>query len=212
MEHINLIKIYIKKHISSNANIFDCIMNEIESISTSKAHNIIELRKKINKKLKGDLFEAFCYIYLKEILKHDEVWLYNNIPDNIKTQLNLPATDFGIDIVSKKANDYYAIQCKYKKPSDKFQLISWRSLSTFYAIVNKTGPWLEHITMTNVNGCKLIGKREAKDKSYCINSFRNITFIEWFNIISETINQNQIPEPNLDIDDLRLKRLQYFSK
>ena len=116
MNNIDLIKQFIYKNINSQSNIFDCIINEIENkITNSIAHNLDELKLKYNKKIKGNLFEAFCWIYIKYILKHDEVWLYKDIPLELKTQLNLTINDYGIDIVSKKDNDYFAIQCKYKK-------------------------------------------------------------------------------------------------
>lgn len=212
MNNIDLIKQFIYKNINSQSNIFDCIINEIENKTTNSiAHTIEELKLKYNKKIKGDLFEAFCWIYIKYILKHDEVWLYKDIPLDIKNQLSLTINDYGIDIVSKKDNDYFAIQCKYKKPSDKIQIISWRSLSTFYGLVSKTGPWLKHITMTNVNGCKHIGQKSYKDLSICIGTFRNINHFDWLNIINKENNiKNNIKI--VDKEEIRLKRLSYYNK
>ena len=89
-------------------------------------------------------------------------------------------------LFQKIDNYYYAIQCKFKKPMSKVQVISWRSLSTFYAIVTKTGPWEKHIIMTNVNGCKHIGKKQVKDQSICIGTFRNTNYFDWLKIIGET--------------------------
>jgi len=210
--NITIIKDFIYKNLNSQSNIFDCIINEIENKTTNSiAHTIDELKLKFNKKIKGDYFEALCWLYIKFILKHDEVWLYKDISLDIKQLLNLTINDYGIDIVSKKDNEYYAIQCKYRKPNNKIQIISWRSLSTFYGLVSKTGPWKRHIVMTNVNGCKHIGQKTEKDLSICIGSFRNLTHFDWLKMINkENEIKNEIKL--VDKEEIRLKRLEYYNK
>ena len=207
----------IKKNIQSdnNNNKFDSLMREIENyIEGGTAHNMAELKEKANnKKKKGDLFEAFCFLYLEIVLNHDHVWFYKDFPKELKDQFHLTKNDYGIDLLSKKGDNYYAIQCKYKKPQDKMQIISWRALSTFYAIVVKTGPWLKHITMTNVNGCKHIGQKTEKDWSMCIGTFRKIDHFAWLKMSnsnieeSATVVENQISDKEV----MRNKRLAYFS-
>lgn len=232
-----IIREFVSKNIQTQENKFDCLMQEIEKyIEGAVAHNMTELKEKANdKKKKGDLFECFCFLYLQHVLNHDQVWFYKDFPKELKDQFHLTKNDYGIDLLSKKDNHYYAIQCKYKKPQDKIQIISWRSLSTFYAIVVKTGPWLKHITMTNVNGCKHIGEKGEKDWSICLGTFRNIDHFSWLKI-SDTTEQEIIPaimpaiipttEPEIipkiiskkknhhtlpDKEILRNKRLQYFN-
>lgn len=117
-------------------------------------------------------------------------------------------------MLSKKGDAYYAIQCKYRKLVDKMQIIPWRSLSTFYAIVVKTGPWLKNITMTNVNGCKHIGQKTEKDWSICVGTFRNIDHFAWLKLCDQ---ENSVPESlqssnsNANKETIRTKRLDYFS-
>lgn len=190
-----IIQAFVAKNIQTQGNKFDCLMNEIETyIEGAVAHNMIELKEKANnKKKKGDLFECFCFLYLQHVLNHDQVWFYKDFPKELKEQFHLTKNDYGIDLLSKKDGHYYAIQCKYKKPSDKIQIISWRSLSTFYAIVVKIGPWLKHITMTNVNGCKHIGEKGEKDWSICLGTFRNIDHFSWLKL-SDTDESEIIPE------------------
>jgi hypothetical protein len=212
------IKELIAKNMQTENNKFDFLMQEIEKyIEGATAHNMTELKEKANnKKKKGDLFEAFCFLYMETVLNHEQVWFYKDFPKELKDQFDLTKNDFGIDLLSKKGDHYYAIQCKYKKPQDKVQTISWRALSTFYAMVVKTGPWLKHITMTNVNGCKHIGKKTEKDWSICIGTFRKIDHFMWLKMSngnsnieeSETIIENQIIS---DKEVMRNKRLAYFS-
>lgn len=211
-EKINIIKKIIDTNLKNNKdkNLFDLIANDINNIVDNKiAHNITELKDKNNfKKEKGDLWEAFCFLYLLHILQHDYVWFYKDVPPQMKEKLNLTKNDFGIDLISIKDGKYYAIQCKFKKPLTKVQIISWRSLSTFYAIVTKTGPWEKHIIMTNVNSCKHIGEKTKQDLSLCIGTFRHTPHFDWLKITST----NKInPEPD-NKESIRELRLKYFDR
>ena len=210
----NIIIELINKQIDYDKNKFDLLIADIENyIEGGTAHNMTELKEKANnKKKKGDLFEAFCFLYLEIVLNHEQVWFYKDFPKELKDQFHLTKNDYGIDLLSKKGDHYYAIQCKYKKPQDKVQIISWRALSTFYAIVVKTGPWLKHITMTNVNGCKHIGEKTEKDWSICIGSFRKIDHFMWLKM--SNIEESELVIENKIITDkevMRNKRLAYFS-
>jgi Restriction endonuclease len=215
------VKDTVKKLISKiiniqDKNMFDCLMQEFENyIEDGVAHNICEIKEKANnKKKKGDLFEAFCFLYIENVLKHDEVWFYKDFPIELKNKFDLTKNDYGIDLLSKRGENYYAIQCKYRKPQEKIQTIPWKSLSTFYAIVVKTGPWLKHITMTNTNGCRHIGKKTDKDWSICLGTFRKIGHFSWLKII-DSPQENSIVSPAEKEEDkkelLRQKRLAYYS-
>ena len=206
----------------NNKNKFDCLMQEFENyIEGGVAHNMSELKEKANnKKKKGDLFEAFCFLYIENVLKHDRVWFYKDFPIELKNQFDLTKNDYGIDLLSKKGDHYYAIQCKYRKPQEKIQTIPWKSLSTFYAIVVKTGPWLKHITMTNTNGCRHIGKKTDKDWSICLGTFRKIDHFSWLkfidsaNVVISPIEKEEEKEKEKEECDkelLRQKRLAYYS-
>jgi len=212
----NIIIDLITKHIDvNNKNKFDLLMQDIENyIEGGTAHNMAQLKENANnKRKKGDLFECFCYLYLQKVLEHDHVWFYKDFPKELKDQLHLPKNDFGIDLISKKGDGYYAIQCKYRKPQDKTQVISWKSLSTFYAMVVKSGPWIKHITMTNVNGCRHIGEKTDKDWSICIGTFRNINHFDWLKICgaSLTVPMSSTIDTRIDKDTLRNARLAYFT-
>jgi predicted helicase len=91
---------------------------------------------KLTKKEKGDLFEYITFYMFKlcPILNHDilDVWLYGDIPNDIKEKLKLPEKDKGIDILIRKKDQYNAIQCKFRQDSD--QVIAWKELSTFFGL------------------------------------------------------------------------------
>lgn len=101
-------------------------MREFDDLfkSTNSWH---ELKNKMILFANGDLsfvgkklFENFAkYFFLcNPILKNDykNVWLYNEIPYEIKEKLNLPHKDYGIDLVLEDhINSFYAVQCKFKE-------------------------------------------------------------------------------------------------
>lgn len=148
---------------------------------------------------------------MQHILEHDQVWLCDDVPEEIRKKFNLTKKDYGIDIISIKGDDYFATQCKYKKPTNKTQLISWRSLSTFYAYVAKVNGFTKHIVMTNVNGCKNIGDKTDKDLTIAYGTFKNIEHFNWIKMSNKEVPE-PVPEPEIDsIEYIRLKRLQFFS-
>jgi hypothetical protein len=205
----------ISKHIDvDNKNKFDNLMHDLENyIEGGVAKNMVELKEKANnKKKKGDLFESFCYLYLKNVMEHDNVWFYKDFPIELKEVFHLTKNDYGIDLISKKGDGYYAIQCKYRRPQDKVQIISWKSLSTFYAMVSKSGPWVKHITMTNVNGCRHIGEKTDKDLSICIGTFRSINHFNWLKMCEASLIQTYPKTELPDKEVLRNLRLERFSQ
>lgn len=182
----------------------------------------ISTNGKRSTKILGDLFEAFCKLYLKNISKFQEVWFLNEIPDEIKTKLNL-GRDFGIDLIAFDGSEYHAVQCKYRTRNQYKQKtgIPWKDLSTFYALVTKTGPFKSHIVMTNVDYVRHIGEKSIKDKSICYGTFKNITGQKWLdlfdikgNTLGGQVHASNQPndQPIITNVDIREKRLAYFDK
>ena len=85
------------------------------------------------KKEKGDIFELLTkYIFLihsEYKNKTKNIWLYNDIPNNIIKKFNLPIKDKGIDLLLQTKDGYYPIQCKFRK--NVLANITWSDLSTF---------------------------------------------------------------------------------
>lgn len=91
---------------------------------------------KLEKKEKGDLFEYLTYYLFKlsPILNHKlkDIWLYKDIPNNIKIKLKLPNKDKGIDLLADIDDEYYAIQCKFRQ--DYTKIINWNEVATFFGL------------------------------------------------------------------------------
>ena len=175
---------------------------------------------KCNNTNKGKIFEHFCFLYLKYFYKIDQVWLYKDIPTNIKNELHLTNNDMGIDLIAKNNNgDYYAIQAKFRKRNKTRTTISWKELSTFYANVATTGPYKKHIIITTADSVRHIGKKTDKDITINYNTLKKITNEQWRNIflkntvyiLKNTIS-NEVIIPELTYEEICKKILKYYQK
>jgi hypothetical protein len=167
--------------LSSPDNLFDAFMAQCQSWYEQPAHTFTEMRNRENKKIRGDIFEEFTVLYLKHVLSYKNVWRLEDVPNDILTQLSMKRQDMGIDIVAQtESGMYVAVQCKYKKHrSSKRNIVTWKSLSTFYALCMRTGPWDKYIVVTNCEYVRHQGKKTNKDLSVCIRKLRGITKEQW---------------------------------
>jgi len=183
----NLQKLLHTILLRSPTNLFDEFINECAKWYSQPAHSLTEMRTRDNKKIRGDIFEDFCVLYLKKIKKYQEVWRLDDVPEEILLLLALKRRDMGIDIIVKHNDSYFAVQCKYKKHSNtRKNYVSWKSLSTFYALCLRTGKeqngkreWNKYIVMTNCDYARHEGEKTDKDLSICIGTFRKINLEDW---------------------------------
>ena len=191
------------------ANCFDAFIQECQTWYEKPAHNFVELRTRENKKIRGDIFEVFCVLYLKEIKGYDEAWRLEDVPEEILVELKMKRKDMGIDLIAKKGTAYSAVQCKYKKPTGRKTSITWKALSTFYALCMRTGPWEKYIVMTNCHYTRHVGAKTEKDLSICLQSFQGITKEQWISLCGT--EGNVLTGAPLKPEELRAARLKYFS-
>ncbi|MDC0545482.1 DEAD/DEAH box helicase family protein [Gammaproteobacteria bacterium] len=158
-------------------------------ISGSKSWNDLyqelSTNKQFTQKFKGDVFERVTQAYLLTLPEYksklDKVWLNEEIPQQVLKKLNLPPTDFGIDLVAKtKSNEYWTIQCKFKSTKNA---LTYKELSTFSSLSFVTA---KHISLAIVahTSTKPIRNRQFLGKVTEIGSgaWRNISEDEWENI------------------------------
>jgi hypothetical protein len=183
-------------------NLFDEFITECQKWYENPAHTLSEMRMRDNKKLRGDMFEEFSLLYLKYVKGYKNVWLLKDVPDDVLDKLTMKRKDMGIDLIIETGDTtYLAVQCKYKKHvGTKQNILSWSTLSTFYALCLRTGPWEKYIVMTNCVYTRHQGKKTKQDVSYCLKTLQNITKDEWLlmcNIHGQKIGS---AEPNNLID------------
>jgi len=223
----NLPSILHQVFLRSPTNLFDEFILECQKWYSQPAHSLTEMRKRDNKKIRGDIFEEFCVLYLIHVKKYDKVWRLPNVPDDILLKLNLKRRDMGIDIICENSGMYTAVQCKYKKhTSSRKHCVTWKELSTFYALCSKTQiSWEKYIVMTNCEYITHMGQKTEKDQSICIGTFRNISKEDWIKMCGITGNDlsnivpgpvpDTVPEANINIqltpqEKLRQLRLAYY--
>ena len=120
----------------SPLNLFDEFLAECRRWYEQPAHTLVEMRKRDNKKVRGDIFEDFCVLYLKHVRGYRQAWRLEDVPDPILGALGLNRRDMGIDIVCERDGRYTAVQCKYKTHTGykSKTIVTWKQLSTFYAL------------------------------------------------------------------------------
>jgi predicted helicase len=215
----NLQNILHQVFLRSPTNLFDEFVLECQKWYSIPAHSLVEMRKRDNKKIRGDIFEEFCVLYLKHVLNYEKVWRLPDVPEEILVKLNMKRRDMGIDIICENNGIYTAVQCKYKKHSNnRKHCVTWKELSTFYALCLKTQiSWEKYIVMTNCQYVTHMGQKTEKDQSICIGTFRNISKDEWIKMCGLTgssLNTN-VNEQNNNIiltpEELRAKRIAFYA-
>lgn len=193
-------------------NLFDQFLVECQKFYDQPAHTFTEMRMRDNKKVRGDVFEEFSVLYLKHVRGYENVWRLEDVPDEVLGGLGLKRQDMGIDIVCERNGKYTAVQCKYKKhASIKKNIVTWKQLSTFYALCMRTGAWEKYIVMTNCEYVRHMGKKTAKDLSICLRTFRKITKEQWACMCGLNAEEKE-PVKKLTAEELRAVRLARFTQ
>jgi len=199
--------------LSNNVCMVDRLLHICNSYYEKPAHNLQDMKSR-NTKIKGDIFECFTQLYLKDIYGLKEVWLLNEIPEDIRIKLNLRRKDYGIDLVGIDINGkLYAIQSKFRKRSvNRKVCISWKELSTFYALCERTGPYDKYIVFTTADYVNRIGKKTQKDITIGFNQLLKLSHFDWIKICgSLKTNQNIITQQqSFSLEELRQKRLKFL--
>jgi len=200
--------------LKSPQNLFDEFQLECQKWYEQPAHTFTEMRTRDNKKIRGDIFEDFTVLFLKHARNFNNVWRLGDVPDDVLDKLGLKKhQDMGIDIVAEKDGKYYAVQCKYKKhTSMKKNILTWKQLSTFYALCLRTGPWEKYIVVTNCEYTRHAGKKTTKDVSICLKTLQNITKEQWTRMCELEGNTITQSCPLKNLSDLRAARLAYFAR
>lgn len=210
---------------SENEKIFDGCIHAIEMEFGKPVTSMMDLKKREDKKAKGDIWERFCKDWLLASGKYVNVWLFQEwilyCELNKKNAKGLKSKqDNGIDLIAQTESGYVAVQCKYRQDSSK--KVSWNGLSTFIGLCERTGPWQQYIVMTNCRGVTRKIPKSKKDKSICIGTFRKTPRVQWLkmaelyieNKLEDVTPKKEEPkeEKKLSLEDLRMLRLKVFDK
>jgi hypothetical protein len=174
------------------ADFFDTCVEKIIEYHDAPVHSLQEMRQKRSTKVKGDLFEAWCILFLR--IRGYQSWLLKDVPEEILSSLGMKRFDVGIDIVAYKYGRYSAIQCKFKKPRPGFvkgtwlpyNCVNWKEVSTFYSLCHRTqgkANWKYHIVMTNCKYVRRMGDPTPHDKTYAYGTFASLSRLDLVEMI-----------------------------
>ena len=199
--------------LKSPPNLWDAFEEECQKFYNEPAHSLVDMRTRDNKKVRGDIFEDFCVLYLQKVAGYDNAWRLPDVPTDVLEKMGMKRQDFGIDLIVEKAGKYSAVQCKYKKHvSSKINMVTWKALSTFYALCLRTGPWEKYIVMTNCSYVRHQGKKSPKDVSICLKKLQGITKTQWTAMCDLTENimtEEKVDKPKSQ-EELREARLRFL--
>ena len=228
IELLNIKKLLHTILLRSPLNLFDEFLIECQKWYELPAHSLTEMRTRNNKKIRGDIFEMFCVLYLKYVNQYENVWRLEDVPMDILIKLKLKRRDMGVDIIVQDKVDeskYYAVQCKYKKRVQRMNMVTWKSLSTFYAMCLRTGPWSKYIVMANCDYTRHQGDKGPKDLSICLGTFRATSSDQWLKMcdiqgqaLAEQVPTNSVeilkqkPTSQLTREEVRALRLAYYEQ
>ena len=155
----------------AGGNIFSNILDAFQHESV----NTIDACRRVNQQ-KGVLWELLCVEYLRHV-GYSSVLRFEDVDTALKSRLGLRDRDMGIDIVCRKNGEFVAVQCKFRTKRS----VTWTEIATFEALCARTGPWTEHIVITNCQFVKREGKSE-KDVTFTHKSFQKLCRHEWLSI------------------------------
>jgi hypothetical protein len=232
--------------------IFERLALRMQTHYEQSCTSIAQLRKRCTK-TKGDYFEHLAWLYFQHTRDADvkNVWMLSDLPDDIRTRLSLTRNDVGIDLVLELRNGQYsAVQCKYRyrspvaittahnmaqSGSNKKLLVTWKQLSTFYALCQRTGPWQHWIVFTNCDFVSRKGHKCSSDRTIAWRRLCALPKSEWMKMVNwqgqvlganaeskRSYNNNgddekktsdlQSQKTNLSLEQLRQHRLAFFDK
>ena len=155
----------------ASESVFESFVREVDG---EACRSVDEARKSAQRK--GERWEEFCLLFLREV-EGVEAWLLKTVPSSVLEEAGLKRRDVGIDILARgERGGLVAIQCKFRGSGRR---VSWREVSTFYALCSRTGPWEKKIVMTNGSGVRREGRGGEGEATMCRGRFLSLRREEW---------------------------------
>jgi hypothetical protein len=186
-----------------------------ETISLGAGSHTLSDLKRLSTKERGTLFEIFCRQYLLHKYNCSEAYLLADFP--YKEEFGLRNQDMGIDIIARKNSQWIAVQCKfrayqYSGASSTNEYVTWRDLSTFLSLCQRSGPYSQHLVMTSCKGVRRVGGMQEKDRSICRGTFEGLKREDWYEILECRGNKLSEDIEKLSLEEVRAKRLAILTK
>lgn len=151
---------------------FSSFVDGLSSISATTVQGV-----KARNQTVGRVWEEFC----KEVLLlkgYSEALLLEEADAGLLEELGLKRRDVGIDMLARASGERWtAVQCKFRARG----AITWRQISTFAALCARSGPYAQHLVMTNAARVQREGSH-AKDATMARATFERLQRHEWLRL------------------------------
>lgn len=147
----------------------------------------------------GSIFELFTKLYFlvspteKDNFKN--VWLFNEIPFEVRAKLNLGNQDYGVDLVLQDVEDrFLVVQCKYK--NDEFSKLNWTAdkIANLFAFCPKADGF---IVFSNASDLDSVSKTRHDNFTFYGIANLNEIEIDTFSSIYSLLTTNHLKERKL---------------
>lgn len=149
-------------------------------------YNVDDREKGIKDTTAGKIFEVFAKYYFLTAPEVDglysQVWLYDEIPLDVKNSLDLGTVEYGIDLLLKTTNqEYIAVQCKFK--NDETSKLNWSSdkISNLFAYCPKADGYIVYSNCASLDKVSL--SRQDNFSFFSIGHLLEIEPIVFANIL-----------------------------
>lgn len=170
-------------------------INDWESLKVllEKSYNTSVQKSGKKSTIAGKLFEYFTkYYFICNPLYQNEyknVWLFDEVPLDIKTELNINYVDHGIDLLLQdKDNCFVAVQCKFK--NNENEKLGWTTLSHLFAFAsdNKIEKF---IIFSNASEIDVVSK--TRKDNLCFFSIKDLLELDadFFHSLYEYLHNNK---------------------
>jgi len=168
-------------------------MVNVHPLLKQKFNNFEELEKMIEQiednVEKGTIFEYFAYYYLFHNANYyniSEIWMEKDIPAEIRKELKLEKTDYGVDgVFLRKDGKYVAYQAKFR--SGRVAPTA-HELATFWAESEYAD---FRLIISNSYSLPKVASKKKNQLSILIDAFMELD-IEFFNNMYEFFNNNLV--------------------
>jgi hypothetical protein len=210
--------------------IFERVALRMQTRYEQPCASVGELKRRCTKS-KGDYFEHLALLYFQHVYGAQQVWLLADLPDELRTRLGLNSNDVGIDIIVQepdsgddKSTKYSAVQCKYRhqKPNARRKMsVTWKQLSTFYGLCQRTGPWSRWTVFTSADSVSRKGRKCEKDYTVAYQRLCTLPKSEWMKManwkgckMTDQVNGTTVESKQTTptLEELRQRRLAFYTK
>ncbi len=201
----------IRKSLSSET-IYDTVIQAMDDLQHAPLSTMQAIRDNHTKKRVGDAWESFCHLWLIHTKTCDAVWTlqdWHTISSDLPPGYQLGKQDNGIDLIGRKDDAYYAIQCKYRGIQRK---VPWGQLSTFIGLCERTGPWERYIVMCSGSGVSGKKVKSSKDRTLAGGTFRKTARPVWEAMAQLGSGYRLSDHEAITPTDVKAQRLAYYDR